>query len=836
MKSNMKKRIIACMLCMVMLLSGAISVLAYNVSEESIEVAEIAEEEQSVLIGETQEEQNDPAGITQEEQLTSTEATSEEQNEPVEATKEEQPVSTEAIQKERNVAEPESSKEETVEIKPYTDSYEDQDVTIEVTAEAGIMPENAELNVTPIVKKDITDDMDAAEREKVEAINNQYDFTSEKLTEEGVRQEETVEGFLAYDISFLVDGAEVEPSGDVKVVMDFKKAAIPEGVGEDASVSVKHLKEVNGNGIVVEDMSDKASVQMTSGAGVQKVELTTDSFSTFSITWGTRKVEDTATLPEYDNDGILMNNVISTFGDAVVNIMNAGIDSNVGSGTTTVTVKKEWVNSDAYSELLPESLEVTLYEDIDRNGKFDKNTDKEVVIDGITSTATLRQKEEWTHTWSNLPADTDFVVVEECPDGFKQLDTIISNTLAVAGNIDRIETCSDTTFAIGKNNILLVKQTGNNPYFLWTPTDLRLTGQEVVKIAARIGELGLGGAGNYQADQVIYKWGTDGLGKDITLALHDEGWILTFSKTKVWSMFWHLSYTRTENITLQNEIDKDASVQVDVSKVWSGDTGNERPDSITIQLYKTINGECETVENGKVMIEPDTVGNWNYSYKNLPKYGKDASGKYYEIQYRIKEIKIGNEKVDGNGRAAGYQSDVTQNENGSFTITNTKGWEIIKISENSTDENKLTLEGAVFRLEEENGTVFFSKSDQSGILMWYKDQKCTNAFEGIIPSGNYTLSEVSAPHGYAKSSEVWEIKIQGGVPVSVQTMKDGAGKDLTSKIVDGKSTYYFENVPIYDLPGAGGIGIYWYSIGGMLLMIAAALILYRNKCKEVLSS
>ena len=37
------------------------------------------------------------------------------------------------------------------------------------------------------------------------------------------------------------------------------------------------------------------------------------------------------------------------------------------------------------------------------------------------------------------------------------------------------------------------------------------------------------------------------------------------------------------------------------------------------------------------------------------------------------------------------------------------------------------------------------------------------------------------------------------------------------------------NKEFYKLPNSGGMGIYWYSIGGMLLMIAAALILYRNK-------
>ena len=42
------------------------------------------------------------------------------------------------------------------------------------------------------------------------------------------------------------------------------------------------------------------------------------------------------------------------------------------------------------------------------------------------------------------------------------------------------------------------------------------------------------------------------------------------------------------------------------------------------------------------------------------------------------------------------------------------------------------------------------------------------------------------------------------------------------------------NKKVYDLPSTGGTGIYLYMIGGILLMFAAAWILYKNKCREVL--
>ena len=43
-----------------------------------------------------------------------------------------------------------------------------------------------------------------------------------------------------------------------------------------------------------------------------------------------------------------------------------------------------------------------------------------------------------------------------------------------------------------------------------------------------------------------------------------------------------------------------------------------------------------------------------------------------------------------------------------------------------------------------------------------------------------------------------------------------------------------KNNMLYDLPSAGGSGIFWYLISGTAFLMAASLILYRMKRKEVL--
>lgn len=338
MKSKTRRRVIALVLCMVMLLSCGVTTLAEgntaepavtgetaaqeNVSAEAQtdtaadDAAVVSESQEKMAAAETAEtetEETASSDVAVQSETADTEGTERAQTEEsTAADTTEQTAGTEsgdaAVQSEEETtagndtaetSEPETSTENETQADTaektekaaqlYSEKYEDDTIKISVSAEAGIVPEGAKLSVTPIEKTEITDDMTAEEKAEAEKINDQYDLTEKKLNEDSEENEETMEGFLAYDISFLVNGEEVEPSGDVNVVMEFKEAAIPEGVSEDAAVTVKHLKEdeTAEDGVVVEDMADKAEVKATEKAEVEKVELTANSFSTFTISWTT---------------------------------------------------------------------------------------------------------------------------------------------------------------------------------------------------------------------------------------------------------------------------------------------------------------------------------------------------------------------------------------------------------------------------------------------------------------------------------------------------------------------------------------------------------------------
>ena len=99
-----------------------------------------------------------------------------------------------------------------------------------------------------------------------------------------------------------------------------------------------------------------------------------------------------------------------------------------------------------------------------------------------------------------------------------------------------------------------------------------------------------------------------------------------------------------------------------------------------------------------------------------------------------------------------------------------------------------------------------------------------------LKPGNYTITEIKSPAGYSilKGAVGFTVNGDGSIAVS-----DSAG-GMASASSEGEVTLTIKNAELYELPSAGGSGIYWYSIGGTLLMLAAALILYKNRRREVL--
>lgn len=144
-----------------------------------------------------------------------------------------------------------------------------------------------------------------------------------------------------------------------------------------------------------------------------------------------------------------------------------------------------------------------------------------------------------------------------------------------------------------------------------------------------------------------------------------------------------------------------------------------------------------------------------------------------------------------------------------------------------SEDNTKGLGGAKFKLEKlenEEEKKWESVCEEKEI-----GEDGIISFKNLV-EGTYRLIETQAPAGYSLMQKPIEIKIEQDPSSKVYKVT------MNGAIGNGNSTdpFIVANWKTYELPSTGGIGIYWYMFGGMLLMLAAALITYRNKCKEVL--
>lgn len=142
------------------------------------------------------------------------------------------------------------------------------------------------------------------------------------------------------------------------------------------------------------------------------------------------------------------------------------------------------------------------------------------------------------------------------------------------------------------------------------------------------------------------------------------------------------------------------------------------------------------------------------------------------------------------------------------------------------------MEGAEFQLyKKENGTY-----QKSGNPITIKNSE-TDIELKELKQGEYYLEETKAPVGYMLlGKKIYFKQVDGNISlIDEQGTESVETPEFWSlSTTNGKNVLTIQNQILYSLPSTGGSGIYWYMIGGMVLMSAAAWILYKNKCREVL--
>ena len=223
-------------------------------------------------------------------------------------------------------------------------------------------------------------------------------------------------------------------------------------------------------------------------------------------------------------------------------------------------------------------------------------------------------------------------------------------------------------------------------------------------------------------------------------AATDGTWTATFEKLAKYKAGKEIKYTVTEEAVAEYEstitdftiTNKYAPKEIDykVTKVWNdaNDQDGKRPESVTVQLFKSVDGSKPVAVEGKKLTltakDKTDDNTWVASFTNLPQY---EAGK--AITYSIKEVDV----------PAGYEASVTGQ-----VVTNTHNPDTVILSgtkvwkDNNNQDGKRTTSVKVQIL---NGDKVVQEIEVSEATGWKFESKALPKYENgqVI---KYTVKEV----------------------------------------------------------------------------------------------
>ena len=306
-------------------------------------------------------------------------------------------------------------------------------------------------------------------------------------------------------------------------------------------------------------------------------------------------------------------------------------------------------------------------------------------------------------------------------------------------------------------------------------------------------------------------------------AAADGTWTVEFTKLAKYKAGKEIKYTVTEDAVAEYEstitdftiTNKYAPKAIDykVTKVWN-DANNQdgkRPESVTVQLFKSVDGSKPVAVEGKKLTltakDKTDANTWVASFTNLPQY---EAGK--EIAYSIKEVDV----------PAGYEASVTGQ-----VVTNTHNPDTVILSgtkvwdDNNNQDGKRTKSVKVQIL---NGDKVVQEIEVSEATGWKFESKALPKYENgkeikytvkevavkeytatvtTDKDGKYTITNEHTPEKTAvKGHKIWkdEDNKDGIRPASitVKLLADGkeTGKEATASEASGW-TYEFTELDRY---------------------------------------
>lgn len=460
-----------------------------------------------------------------------------------------------------------------------------------------------------------------------------------------------------------------------------------------------------------------------------------------------------------------------------------------------------------------------------------ENAADEVATDFASGTILLGKNANITVTNSELESeDKPMIKVQKTFKGLTQaeIDTILGFKIAVSKEDGT--PVADLTLTGGKaylENVFVVKQnpttTQDGIVYTWEIKNVEAGRYKISEDGATLGEYDLtatvnnvelpGEGATVETKDISYTVKKAGAGKlteqsgmkynfkDIEVIVislgSQEGYIVWTEDT--------LSLAEREGI-INGVIKTDANGQFGKSTLGKSDKIKFFSSRQLIQSGFEYKGKISVDSNNNLVFEGGK-SQWNMIW--LGTYEKN-SGSNAEIEilndYKPKNVlidlkKFGSEFTQGNEQETAkfslYKgSKVTEGSNLAMAK-----WELVKedFSVTSKGNPELTLMSGYYKLVETVAPTGFVLLDKP---IYFKVD---------VTSSQSPITFINETEGtQLQNPDMWRISPTNNLEIDIL------------------------NKALYDLPSAGGSGIHWYMISGVLLMLAAVLILYRNKCKEVL--
>lgn len=283
--------------------------------------------------------------------------------------------------------------------------------------------------------------------------------------------------------------------------------------------------------------------------------------------------------------------------------------------------------------------------------------------------------------------------------------------------------------------------------------------------------------------------------------------------------------------TLENGLIKDGSIEVVVNnEKLDSQTTNENQETTTWYTLSPTTGD-----NGKT----------GFKIEFTPDFLKEYKGATVKVKYSVTVNENAVVGTDGNTNDVKLEytrkpDDPTTGVPGKTTPkVYTYGLVVNKID----GKEKNALSGAEFKLykvekiEKENGKVE-EKETQITNLKDMTNGTYTTGKNGVVTFngldvGTYRLEEVKAPKNYTLLKDKIEFTITDANPGPDGVIDVNSSEKVTiNEDNKGQLTTTITNNKGFNLPSTGGMGTYIFTIGGLVVMAGAVLLLVSSKKKR----